>query len=725
MSGSIHDLKYSVLQALYGSASLDDLIYIHSITAPVSTNYIENRMGVTFAYLAANYPDMSVDDALYQFYLDGAAILPTGKRFYLRFSNPTNATVGDGEGTAIIEEAAPVPAKQFFLRFSNPINATVGDGEGVGTIDSSSITPSVAVNRTSGVAPLLVHFDASATTAASLTSHPFHDLEYDWNFGDSGSGSWGYGARAQFSISTLRNVDRGPIAGHVFDTPGTYTVTLGVRHDGVSATPVTTTITVTDPDVVFSGTNTVCIANGTLPVAGVNGVPTGAVCVNTSSIATINGYIATGKRVLLKRGDSWTTATNLQINAQGPGHVGAYGTGARPLITATAAIACIKVSDYAAAGLSDWRVCDIECNGGDFATAGDCVLVDGPINNLLIKNMRVTKAKYGIHSTNNHPTALICDVMGIVDCDVAEGSGVYPTATGGNGVYVGAERLIMLGNNVNPNGLGEHGIRTFYSNRAVYAHNSIQDVVATKAHLSVRAPLLDSEPLGNMAYLADGGYLYAEKIVMRDNYLKQTDGSITSIGAGPVNADHGAGRVRNVIIENNYGLSMQIGIYGSQYTSRNNICTPPPGGERVMHSMTHLALQPDPIDVWLYNNSCFSSSADDVYLLFVNGAPMPGSTVTARNNLFYASTSGQDPDTLIYIGTTPSLDPTLVVTESNNTSVVQTDPDFTTTPPTTPAHYKPVTGSYAIAGGTSVPVWSDFFDVEVTGASRTLGAIKE
>ena len=42
----------------------------------------------------------------------------------------------------------------------------------------SLITPAVTVSRSTGVAPLAVHFDASATTATAWTSRPFHELEY-------------------------------------------------------------------------------------------------------------------------------------------------------------------------------------------------------------------------------------------------------------------------------------------------------------------------------------------------------------------------------------------------------------------------------------------------------------------------------------------------------------------------------------------------------------------
>ncbi len=75
MGASANDIRYANLRALYGNiGSLNDLIYYNSITAPVGTDYQENLRGVTDAYLAANYPGMGKQDALYQFYLAGGSM---------------------------------------------------------------------------------------------------------------------------------------------------------------------------------------------------------------------------------------------------------------------------------------------------------------------------------------------------------------------------------------------------------------------------------------------------------------------------------------------------------------------------------------------------------------------------------------------------------------------------------------------------------------------------
>src|SRR3972149_6052856 len=128
----------------------------------------------------------------------------------------------------------------------------------------AAVTASVVPSRTSGVAPLSVFFDATTTTS-DATTRPFHDLDYAWDFGDPSAGAW--------ALDGLpKNQAKGGVAGHVFETPGTYTVTLTVRNALGETDTQRVSITVQDPEVVFAGANTVCFS-----VSGnFTGGPTGA-----------------------------------------------------------------------------------------------------------------------------------------------------------------------------------------------------------------------------------------------------------------------------------------------------------------------------------------------------------------------------------------------------------------------------------------------------------------
>jgi hypothetical protein len=147
------------------------------------------------------------------------------------------------------------------------------------------------------VAPLAVFFDATGTTSTG-TTRPFHELGYQWNFGDA-LATWD-------TTGSSKNLATGGVAAHVFEQPGTYTVTLTVT-DGVNSQTTTSTITVQDPNTVFSGANTtLCYRNGASRSRVLAAVPP----VRPSAIKHLaddrQQLRQAGKRVLLKRGDVFT-----------------------------------------------------------------------------------------------------------------------------------------------------------------------------------------------------------------------------------------------------------------------------------------------------------------------------------------------------------------------------------------------------------------------------------
>ncbi len=102
-------------------------------------------------------------------------------------------------------------------------DSAIGDS---GTADAGpnpkgTITAHFSASRLSGVAPLAVFFDATTTTS-TFAKKAFHELHYAWDFGDPKAGTWQYGNPKRKD----RNKALGPVAAHVFEMPGTYTVKL-------------------------------------------------------------------------------------------------------------------------------------------------------------------------------------------------------------------------------------------------------------------------------------------------------------------------------------------------------------------------------------------------------------------------------------------------------------------------------------------------------------------
>jgi hypothetical protein len=174
-------------------------------------------------------------------------------------------------------------------------------------------TLAVQATRVNGTAPLAVLFDATGTTLSS--GDAFRQVSYSFDFGDERGQTWAVSGAS-------RNVQSGgPVAAHVFDLPGTYTVRVRALNPATGGYSETTlSINVTDPASTYAGTGTVCVSTS----ANYSGCPSGAVT-STSYPSNWNG-----KRVLLRRGESFPGIQLLDGNAGV--QVGAFGTGAKPRV---------------------------------------------------------------------------------------------------------------------------------------------------------------------------------------------------------------------------------------------------------------------------------------------------------------------------------------------------------------------------------------------------------
>lgn len=189
--------------------------------------------------------------------------------------------------------------------------------------NGSTVTARLAVTRIRGPAPLAVMFNAAASRDTdAVTVDTFKDLSYSFDAGD--------GNTATYAITGMlkRRHSGGPLFAYVYETPRAtpYVAQVRVQNARGVWSDATVEITVEDPNVTYAGTNTICVGS-TMPVAGQGGCPIGAATRTTLPSST--EY--TGKRVLLRRGDSFgsvSTFTNTN-DAQ----VGAFGTGAAPNVS--------------------------------------------------------------------------------------------------------------------------------------------------------------------------------------------------------------------------------------------------------------------------------------------------------------------------------------------------------------------------------------------------------
>ena len=571
---------------------------------------------------------------------------------------------------------------------------------------TGSIALSSVPSRFNGVAPLSVYFDAAGTTATAST-RPFHDLEYRWDFGDAAGSpvsgtTWSTGARPGVN---RRNAAIGPEATHVYETPGTYTVGLTVT-DGTNTTSNSCTqIVVQDPDLVFADNKTICFSNsGTF-----TGCPAGATTVTTSDFAAaINTYIASNRRLLFRRSETFTGASSGTIDVNGPGVIGAYGTGPKPVINGPGTISVIALGTYGSGLYADWRIMDLYLNGQN-NQAGENVGIGtfGQFNQVTILRVDVVGTSTGFAASHwtLTPGQQSYDQWSIHDSTAA---GIPNCNWDGHyicnwRIYVVGTRWSMQGNSLDnlgsPSTLyagGSHVIRTEMLQKSLIANNTLKGAGNFQLDIKLHAWLFGGGAGGNST-----AGTYTEKIEISDNKIEGGANTwMLSLGPQDEISDE---RVRDVIVERNWFTSnartqLQMHINSSETTIRNNICDLTNAGYHTCVSIAQWGVTPAPLNDRVYNNTMYSGSTGD----FIGVEIGVASNTDVRNNLASVPLANGP---VMFSGSGTAL------TESNN--LLNTTPAdlFISASPASPASFglKVLPNPARDTGLLTVPVLSDFF----------------
>lgn len=588
------------------------------------------------------------------------------------------------------------------------------------------ITPSISAARTSARQYENIFFDASATVAASLTSLPFHELYYAWDYGDGSAGTWSMGARAGQS----KNISYGPQGAHLYETAGSYTVTLYVYHydsGGVlNVASTTQAITISTEDSAYLTTNTICVStSGTF-----TGAPSGATQVTSSDFVSVfNTYKGTNKRILYRAGETFSSASGgISVLVSGM-TIGRFGTGADPIFNALNGTTVFSLGSQDFTNLTGLVVRDIEVNGG----GGTVVAVNGngTFNQITLFGLNIhdiDKALFFSPSildywnNNGYPGHTMWDQLSFIDCRVNNIHG--GTANSGDNVgYVGANRFSMMGCDLDANHGGEHGFRSPHMRNAVVSNNTIQNPAA-----SIRLAFkLHAGTFGGSG--VDGGS-YTEKVVMSENIF--STGTVQSdwmIVIGPQNGTSDE-RHRDIIFERNYIIAgsviqqcLLVNCGGIDITVRNNVvnmalagigCTAINVGVESTHAT------PIGTGRYVYNNTVYATGAYSRTAI-TTSSTMPYTIV--KNNLAYTPSATSNTAVSGTAGTG-----SVYSNNSSNAQMLSTSPLFSSTPGTTVAAlsstaFKITTGSYGIDGGTYVPAFDDLANVTRTG-TYDIGALQ-
>jgi hypothetical protein len=423
----------------------------------------------------------------------------------------------------------------------------------------------------SGTAPLAVLFDATGTTAASGID-PFRQITYSFNFGDERGETWAVdGAAKNTQVG-------GPIAAHVFNTPGTFTATVTTA-DGSTAS---VQVVVADPASVYAGTKTVCVS----PAKNYTGCPAGA-----TQASAYPALPWSGKRVLLHAGESFG-AIGLEDGNAGV-QVGSYGTGAKPTV------ASVGVGDWrpaTTAFATDITVMDLNVTGGITQSIG---------NRVLFLRNTVAAASGGVAmSLGSEAYWALSDPYRKVASSAfynareifyVENVAIGPTVTSWQyGIYGSGSRVALMGNRVGKQVY--HSIRITSLNKGFIAHNEMQGISqdgtyhALKLHSDGLLPYADSfiGPTDGVSGWA------SSQIVVANNLIgNAADNNPWTAAICPQNDQYAEG-IKDVMIENNrfvkgVGTQTNLVLGGSNLTYRGNTVT---NGSALSQSIGHTGALP-------------------------------------------------------------------------------------------------------------------------------------
>lgn len=572
---------------------------------------------------------------------------------------------------------------------------------------------SASISRSSGVSPLAVNFNADLNFT-SESEESFHNYEYAWDFDDSESGNWG-------TSSKSKNFDKGPVAAHIYESPGVYDATLTVKDlSGTIIDSEIFTITVIDPETVYAGDKTTCISTA----SDFTNCPAGANQVTTSDLAVLTSYTDAGERVLLKRGEAWTVSSNISFpNNNGPVTIGAFGS----CPSSDELGICSNAPNITVVGLDsflnlnnkrDWRIMDIsfsEANGNSTVVGGGVNIKDGLIFRL---------------KTDGFSTPIGWTHWRYNEIDYIENMTVASSRIenfNSNGFYVGSEKLVLLGNIVRDCSTS-HVVRVWQSYVGVIGHNifsgSSLDNSNGRHALKFHGPIYGTE-LGTFAQTSNGGLRRPSALTVVHNNIFGTSGP-WPVYIGP--QDSGSDeRLYDIIFEKNkiiadYGnlspMTVQVSLTfsGRYMTARNNIID---GSESANGytgiSINRRGIEWTPVGNRAYNNTIYNpeTNSNGVVGIFVG---VDATDTEIRNNLI-SYPNGIGPKAIID-------DDSGISVMSNN--LLTDSPGFIDSNNATPLsrNFDLLSNSSSINQGYANVVFDDFNGNSRRGVSIDLGAFE-
>lgn len=440
-------------------------------------------------------------------------------------SRCTNAVMGTDPAPHVVKRCEALTAVA-----ASDTPAPPSSSPATGTPPPATTTAKLQASRLAGVAPLAVLFDATGSRFAGVQGDAFTAAQFSFDYGDERGTSW--------RVSGLpKNTDQGgPIAAHVFETPGRYTVTVRVSHGGGPPAEATVTLNVLDPKAYYAGAATVCVSGS----GDFSGCPDGA-----ARRATLPaGTEWNRRRVLLRRGEAFGEVAVTDGNSGVT--VGAFGSGAAPEVESVGVGAWRPRSAQFATDVTvmDLAVADgiTQCLGSRVLLLRNALTGPGPKNAIYIGGVGYWAVDDPYRTV---PTEAFHHAREIF---LVENTVIGSTAGDGYNVYGDAAQLALLGNVMGTSMY--HTVRLTGAHKAVLAHNELRGQTSAETYHVLK---IHSSGLGDYAdaFGVSGRQWASDQIVVANNVFGHPANLMQwTVAISPQNDRYREG-VRDVIVTGN------------------------------------------------------------------------------------------------------------------------------------------------------------------------------
>lgn len=419
--------------------------------------------------------------------------------------------------------------------------STGGDTGGTGTGTQTNASDPVAIITAISTSVPAGHSIALDAISSTMTSGAIQDGEFVWNFGD---------PTGQY------NTLKGFSAGHTYDKPGSYNVTLTVTNAQGKTNTATLAITVTAASrkVIYVSTSGSDSNAGTSQNSPVK------------TFAKAMSLVDDNTEILFARGETFNISAGTSIGSSNV-VIGAYGIGDRPtLFWNGARDASVVITTLTTA--KNVAIQDVTFDSA-FNTDTDDIGVPVPIRVggecITVRRNQFLNMEYGVNC-NLQPQGLMLS------------DNVAPLATGIRKYFAWVEGkdISIIGNTV-ANSTREHVVRVNLTRGLLVAHNDLTNLIRRgkgddfdirKAALNVQSGSygylwdnhidgpLDIGPLGGV-----DGLKYIER---RFQYVIADHNTVV---ADNLHVHHGALHVtlRNNVMKVDNDVAMEIEAYSEQY----------------------------------------------------------------------------------------------------------------------------------------------------------------